>query len=111
MKGDRVMQLSDNIKTVRDEIADKFHPQKMLLFSQKHDLSGNVKGFKICIVIDTADKLETEKQIYLDVDSEVPYDVLLYTPEEWQELLGQSGSFAMRIMKKGQCIYGEQQTP
>lgn len=102
------MQLSDRVRKVSDEILRRFGPQEMILYNLKRDVSGDVSSFKICVVAPTQDKFETEKQIYLGIDSEVPFDVLIYTPEEWRMLRDEKGSFAYRIIRKGQYIYGEE---
>jgi predicted nucleotidyltransferase len=100
------MQTGYWIKTVCDSIVDMLDPLEIILFSVKRGSDGREKSFKLCVVVDTADKLEAEKRIYLGVDSDVPFDVLVYTPEEWDELTAQSNSFARRISEEGTYVYG-----
>ena len=76
-----------------------------MLFNVKHSPNGEVKGFKLCVVMETADKAGDEKRIYLDIDSDIPFDVLVYTPREWDALLLEQHSFANRIMREGTCVY------
>ena len=100
------MELNENIKNVCDEIVEDFKPEKVILYNVKHSVSGEIRSFKICAVIDTDNKLDTEKRIFLNVDSELPFDILVYTPEEWDRLLGEKNSFACRTIKEGKYIYG-----
>lgn len=100
------MEQSESIKKVCDEIIRLFKPDKVILFHVKRSLDGEVRSFKLCVVIDTDDKNSTEKHLYLDVDSDIPFDVLVYTPTEWNGLLVEKSSFACRIIKEGKYIYG-----
>ena len=44
--------------------------------------------------------------IYLESICPVPFDVILYTPEQWKKCLQDSMSFANTIVKTGVKIYG-----
>lgn len=105
------MQAGFWIRTVRDNIVDMLSPLEIILFSVKRNQAGEEKSFKLCVVADSCDKLEAEKRIYLGIDSDVPFDVLLYTPQEWDELLCQPDSFAKRISQEGTYIYGSEPKP
>jgi hypothetical protein len=56
--------------------------------------------------METEEKAEAEKRIYLDIDSDIPFDVLVYTPREWESLMLQKHSFAKRITQEGTYVYG-----
>jgi hypothetical protein len=101
------MQISNDIKKVCDEIISKFSPEKIILFSSKIKNSGETGSFKICIIKETANKNEMEKQIYLQIVSEIPFDILIYTPQEWDKHTADVHSFAYSISKKGTVIYGK----
>ena len=105
------MQTDDCVKEVCDRIYQEFLPLKVILFNVKRSGSGRIRGFKVCIVAETAKKELLEKRIYLDIDCEIPFDVLVYTPTEWAELTKQKNSFANRIMQEGTCVYGCGATP
>jgi hypothetical protein len=100
------MPTDENIKTVCDRIIKDFRPLKVILFNIKHSPSGEATGFKLCVVMDTADKTEDEKRIYLDIDCDIPFDVLIYSPQEWDGLMLEKHSFAKRILREGTYIYG-----
>mgnify|MGYP001774423900 FL=1 len=46
-------------------------------------------------------------QIFDEVDSEIPYDILLYTDEQFEELKDSSDAFASRVNQKGRLRYGK----
>jgi hypothetical protein len=100
------MELSASIKNVCDEIEKKFSPDKVILYNVKRSVSGDIRSFKICVILDTKNRLDTERHIYIDVDSEIPFDVLVYTPAEWDKLLNEKNSFACRVIKEGTYVYG-----
>ena len=99
------MQIDDSIRSVCSEIILQFSPDKVILFSIKHSVSGKTRSFKVCVIMRTDEKAGMEKRIYLDVDSDIPFDVLLYTPEEWEKLISQKDSFARSITEEGTVIY------
>ena len=43
--------------------------------------------------------------LYTSIDSDLPYDVLVYTREEWDRLAEDSASFAARIRRTGRVLY------
>lgn len=101
------MDLNDSIKNVCEDIVKNFNPEKVILYNVKRSVGGEIRGFKICVIVDTKNKFDTEKHIYLDVDSDIPFDVLVYTPDEWAELISEKNSFACRIIKEGTYIHGQ----
>jgi acid stress-induced BolA-like protein IbaG/YrbA len=101
------MQINNCVKTVCDKIISRFSPEKIILFNSKFKTSGETGSFKICIIKETADKSEIEKQIYLEIESEISFDILIYTPEEWEKHTADIHSFAYSISKKGTVIYGQ----
>lgn len=98
--------IPENIMIVVKSIVDKFGPEKIYLFSNKRGGVGKSAGFKLGVIVEHGDLQELERQIYLQVDSEVPFDIVLYTPEIWAELLDRKGSFAQRIIAHGVEVYG-----
>lgn len=97
------MEWIDKISTY---ISQTLHPQKIILFSQKKDLNGEVKSFKLCIVAAVENRYAAERDIYLGVDCDIPFDLLIYLPEEWEKKRQQEGSFAQRIDRMGRVLYG-----
>lgn len=93
------------VVSVVDAIAGKYHPQRIYLYNQRFSATGATSGFKLCVVGDFADKCEAERDMYLSIDSEVPYDLLLYTPGEWLRLCDSVDSFARKIHQTGQVVY------
>lgn len=100
------MYLTENgIQQIADEIAALVKPDKIIVFNAKSAAEG-ITSFKLCVVLDTKEKGEAERRIYVNVDTPVPFDVILYTLEEWGELSRAHGSFANKVAQTGRVIYG-----
>jgi hypothetical protein len=97
----------DEIERIRDEIVSLCKPVKIILYGKKHSVStGFVKDISLCVILKNGDKAVTEKQIYMTIDSDVSFTVLLYTQLEWDRLITDEQSYAHRISEKGTVIYG-----
>ena len=97
---DEKMDILDTLKDIKKLIK----PVSLILFHRKLGHSGQTLSFKICVVIDVKNKLEVEKNIYKDIDSDIPFDVIIYTQEEWNQLKLKKHSFANKILKRGNII-------
>lgn len=95
----------DAIQTLCDRIVDLIQPEAVILFSRKTGLDGKISSFKLCVVT-KGNPAEVEGKIYLSVDCPLPFDVLVYSPEDWARLRQDGASFASRICKTGCWIYG-----
>ena len=97
----------DEIRNIIENIKKLIKPYWIILFHRKVDNRGQILSFKVCIIIDPADKIEVEKNIYKNIESEIPFDVILYTHEEWEQLSRKKNSFANKILKRGTIINGK----
>lgn len=95
------------IENVCRAITESFAPKKIIIYNKKANPSGEVSSFKLCAVIDTPNTLQCEGEIYARVECDLPFDVLVYTPEQWDKFSAQTDSFAARIAGTGVEIYGQ----
>lgn len=95
-----------DISALCGQIVEMLHPEKVILFSRKIHLNGETSSFKLCVVADVADEREAQKQIYIGLDCDIPYDVVVYRPERFEELRENEGSFAQQIDRTGRVLYG-----
>ena len=80
--------------------------KRIWLFNRKLSITGETTSFKLAIIADTSDKKGLCHTIYLQVDCDLPFDVIDYTQAEWEEQLQDERSFASRIHQTGQVVYG-----
>ncbi len=95
------------IQAVLDEVVKIAAPELVILYSTKYDMDGELRSFKLCIVCDFKDKRQLLSKIF-DVDCEVPFDVILYTQDQFLELREDEEAFASRVFRKGKILYGKQ---
>lgn len=100
------MEENPVILNVVDQILEHCSPHKIVLFNKKHDLFDNLTSFKLCVVVpDDIDTNELECTLYLELECENPFDVLLYKESEWHNLIVDETSFAGKILKTGVTLY------
>lgn len=96
--------IENEIRTVCDSLKEKFSPEKIIIYNKRTNLSGKVTSFKVCLVIDAEDVLQCESKIYSTVESEIPFDVLIYTPSQWDEFSKKDDCFAQKIDRTGVIV-------
>ena len=95
------------IAFICDEIKRLFVIEKLIVFGVKRrEIDNGVTDLDICVVCEHDDKNVWLKKAYLEIDSDIPFDIFLYTPSQWEEMIKQSESFASRILRKGCVVYG-----
>lgn len=93
------------LDALRDEIVRLCAPRQIYVFNQKNTPSGDVASVKLCVVIPGGDSREEESRLYLHLESDLPFDLLVYTQQEWQRLLDTKLSFARHIRETGRLLY------
>lgn len=78
---------------------------RIYLYNQRIGSGGDTTSFKLCIIAPVTDKSKAERDIYLHTDCDVPFDILFYTPEEWDSLIQNPDSFANRILRNGLVVW------
>lgn len=97
--------ISPTIKSVVEKITELLIPDVIYLYNQKVNANNAVTSFKLCVVADVPDKFAAERDIYMEIDSDVPFDILIYTGEEWNGLVVNHTSFAHKIKETGTVVY------
>ena len=98
------------IQTVCNGLISLFDIEKLIVFGVKRRVAnGKITDMDICLVCNCeCDKNSILKRAYLEIDTDIPYDLFLYTPSEWDSLTQKSESFASRIARKGHVFYEKQ---
>lgn len=99
------MDTNDMLGRLKDDIVRACAPAKVILFSEKFKPSGVLSSVKLCVIIDDGDAIKVEHRLYVEVESELPFDVLVYTKEQWNRLLENNLSFAASIENTGRVLY------
>ena len=100
------MEQEPIITKMADDILNMCEPLKIILFSKKYDMSDELASFKLCVIVpDGVDIAELESRIYLELDCENPFNVVLYNASEWEQICVDDESFANKVMKNGVLLY------
>ena len=91
----------DNIRQTARLLAARFSPERLILFSRKTGLKGETASYKLCMVAEVADKRAAQREIFAAQEEGPPFEVLIYTPQEWARELPRPGSFAGRVEQMG----------
>ena len=97
------------IQAVADEIAELGKPLRIYLISHKTNHATNqLASFKLALIVpdDTKSISELECYLYTAVDSDCPYDLVLYKESEWNTLSEDPRTFAWSIKEDGSVLYG-----
>lgn len=96
---------SQEVAEVVEQIIRLISPMRIYLYNQRIDAKYITTSFKLCIIAAVEDKYVAERDIYMEIDCDIPFDILLYSPEEWEELTSHTASFAHRIKRTGTVVY------
>ena len=103
------MENMEDIEYVVSSLAKKFSPCRIYVFSvKKSENTGEITDFDVCVISGFSGfegKEQAMKSAYTEIDSPIPFDLFLYTPEEFEEKLCIESSFASRVIRKGKCVY------
>ncbi len=104
-----MVEVENSIQSVADAIGEKYQPKGIVLISKKVNNHGDLTSFKVAVLVsdDISSISELECKIYLDVDSDIPYDIVIYKLSEWLYLKEDVSTFAYKIYSQGVWLYGE----
>ncbi len=104
-----MLYIDENNKDIQDvlkQVIEVAKPKFVFLYNCKHELDGDLRSFKLCIICEFDDKRSLLRDIF-DVDCDIPFDVLLYTGEQFAKLRDDESAFANEICRRGKMIYGQ----
>ena len=90
----------------------KLNPAKIVLFgSWGRGEADQYSDVDIIIIYETKKRfLDRLKELYLMWNIPIAFDILAYTPEEFDKMLKEKNSFIERINREGEVIYERSKT-
>ena len=105
--GVMMFDIEKELKLIVAKLVADFAPEMIIAFgSGVKSVPRNPQDIDLCIIKQTADRRRLLSEMYLAIDSNVPVDLLLYTPEEWCNCKDEQGTMAAVINKEGRVLYG-----
>lgn len=105
----KTTDIKDKIERLKDEIVEKYHPEKIILFgSAVQDKVAEVNDIDLLIIKKDvpyygADRI---RALYRLIDTDTAVDFLVYTPDEFERGRTRGDPFIKEIVKKGRVLYG-----
>jgi len=97
------------IKNIIGQIIEKYKPEKIILFGStvRGKLTSDSDVDLLIIKKDTplygADRIRELSRI---IDRNIPVDLLIYRPEEFEKRLKMGDPFLKAVLKEGKVLYG-----
>lgn len=97
------------IKSITAQIVEKYKPEKIILFGSiaQEKFSSDSDVDLIIIKKDTplygADRI---RELSKMIDRNIPVDLLVYRPEEFEKRLKMGDPFLKAILREGKVLYG-----
>jgi predicted nucleotidyltransferase len=94
------------IRRFAREVAERFHPQKIVLFgSHAYGKPHADSDVDILVVMPARNQLDQAVRISLAVDPPFPLDVIVRTPHNMKWRLAEGDSLLREIIAKGKVLY------
>ncbi len=103
------MKDNKNVKDLQQKLLDFCKEiKKIYLISVKVDTMGELTSFKFGLIVEDSIKSTSELagNLYFNIDCELPFDLVIYTQEEFDSLKDEIGTFAWKIANSGTVLYG-----
>ena len=95
------------LQKITRQFIERYKPHKLFLFgSQARSSATYNSDIDLCVIVEATDKRMLLTDMYLNIESDVPFDLLLYSPEEWEQCVLDHTSFAYQINMEGVLLYG-----
>lgn len=95
------------IQAIVDQIVERFHPEKVILFgSYAYGTPNEDSDVDLLVVLETDENpLLTAARISATLDHVFPIDVLVWEPKKLRESFERGGNFAREVLTEGKMIY------
>jgi predicted nucleotidyltransferase len=103
------MTIENEIQSIKNQLVELLSPKSIILFgSQSKGTARKNSDIDFCIIKNTDDKKALLTNAYIHIESTKPFDLILYTEDEWNAAQDELSSFAHLIKKGGLVLYGGQ---
>jgi predicted nucleotidyltransferase len=96
------------IRRYAREVAEKFHPDKIILFgSRAYGTPHDDSDVDILVIMPARNELDQSVRIELATDPPFPLDIIVRTPKNMKWRLEEGDWFLREITAKGMVLYGK----
>ena len=98
--------MKDQIFALCSDILEHCNASKIILYGSKFTPDGkNIREVNLCLVV-KEDPAAVEARLYRELDSEIVFNLLIYSEEDFSRLANDPTSYAHSIVSKGTVLHG-----
>lgn len=102
-----MIPFSDEIEDIKNQIIVKYNPAKIILFgSCAKGIANKNSDIDLCVICQYDSKKDKLMDMLINIEYNRDVDFILYRPEEWEEYIEDSSTFASLINREGVVLYG-----
>jgi len=97
------------IQNITQQIIEKYKPEKVILFGSAARGKPNLDSDVDFLIIKKETPLygaDRIRELSRMIDRNIPLDLLIYRPEEFQKRLQMGDPFLKSVLKEGKVLYG-----
>jgi len=97
------------INNIASQIIEKYKPEKIILFGSAARGEKNLDSDADFLIIKKETPLygaDRIRELSRLIDRNIPIDLLVYRPEEFEERLKMGDPFLKSVLKEGKILYG-----
>jgi predicted nucleotidyltransferase len=94
------------IRRFAREVAEKFHPEKIILFgSYAYGTPHDDSDVDVLVVMPARNQLDMAFKIHWTIQPPFPLDIIVRTPEQMRWRLEEGESFLTEVVSRGKVLY------
>ena len=98
--------MKDQISVLCSGILELCEASKIILYGSKFTPDGEkIREVNLCLVV-KSDPNEAESRLYRELESELVFNLLIYTEKDFKRLENDPTSYAHSIVSKGTVLHG-----
>lgn len=104
----KTADIAIGIARLKQQLIEKYRPEKIVLFGSAASGAAEVHDIDIFMIKKDVPRLGTDRlmELYRLIDTDLPVDYIVYTPEETAERLSLGDPFLKMILSKGSILHG-----
>ena len=106
----RASVLEEELTRIVGNLRERYEPSCIILFgSLAHGQCREGSDIDLCVIKETDQPfLDRLRDALLAADAHEAVDILVYTPEEWRQMVGEGNYFVREeILGRGRVLYGK----
>lgn len=97
----------NEVRRIQKQIEEFYQPQEIYVFgSCAKGVARKNSDIDLCVIMETENKHQAVREMFLKLDYERDLDLVVYTPQEWYKYKQDKTTFAHVIFRTGVKLSG-----